>query len=112
MTHLYSDEEIARLKAQHPHKGHENPCVGLYGFDPQGRKCKDCIHLFVHHCSKRYYKCNLRKFTHGPGSDHRVNWPACAKYEALTSCLAETVSNNPVATRQLTVEGCFQQDAK
>lgn len=58
-----------------------NPCVALYGSDPAGRKCKACAHLCYFQQSARWYKCDLRKLTHGPGSDHRVNWPACAKFQ-------------------------------
>lgn len=61
--------------------GHVNPCIRLYGVGPEGVKCKTCKHLFAHTMGKRWYKCDLRNFTHGPGSDHRVNWPACARYE-------------------------------
>jgi hypothetical protein len=59
----------------------ENPCMRLYGPGPEGAKCKTCALLFCHSRSKRYYKCSLRGCTHGPGTDHRVNWPACSKYE-------------------------------
>ena len=59
-----------------------NPCVALYGAGPALKRCKTCAHLFAHRQSRTWYKCDLRTFTHGPGSDHRVNWPACAKYEA------------------------------
>ncbi len=58
----------------------QNPCISSYG-TTEGKKCKTCKLLYYHEMSKRYYKCRLRKFTHGPGTDHRVNWPACGKYE-------------------------------
>jgi len=57
-----------------------NPCVTAYGPGPDGKQCKTCTQLYAHRCSKVYYKCRLRNFTHGPGSDHKVRWPACAKY--------------------------------
>lgn len=59
----------------------KNPCIAIYGPDPMGRSCKTCSHLYAHRHSRVYYKCDFRKDTHGPGSDHRVNWPACGKYE-------------------------------
>ena len=59
----------------------ENPCIGTYGPDPMGRTCAYCSHLYARRQSKTYWKCDLRKETHGPGSDHRKKWPACAKYE-------------------------------
>lgn len=58
-----------------------NPCLKLYGADPMGRSCKWCAHLVPHRMGRTYYKCDLRKMTHGPGSDHRQKWPACGKYE-------------------------------
>jgi hypothetical protein len=58
-----------------------NPCVRLHGLDPQARKCKDCALLLCNRMSKNYYKCELRGVTHGAATDHKVNWPACAKFE-------------------------------
>lgn len=59
-----------------------NPCIAIYGPDTFGsRTCKWCVHLTVHQHSRRYYKCDLRRVTHGAASDHRVNWPACGRYE-------------------------------
>jgi hypothetical protein len=63
-----------------------NPCVRLFGRGPDGTICKTCRHLFSHRPGKkRFYKCDLRECTNGPGSDHRVRWPACAKYELKPS---------------------------
>lgn len=59
----------------------ENPCVALYGKDAMGRSCRYCSHLYAKQLAKRYYKCDLRKNTCGLGTDHRVNWPACGRYE-------------------------------
>jgi hypothetical protein len=59
----------------------DNPCVRLYGA-MEGKKCKDCKHLtkeYYHDYS--YIKCDLRKHTRGPGSDHRVRWQACKRFE-------------------------------
>ena len=57
-----------------------NPCVKLYGPGPENTLCKQCKLLFAHKMSKKYFKCELRGFTHGPGTDHRANWPACARF--------------------------------
>jgi len=57
-----------------------NPLVRAYGPGPEGAKCKTCRHLFRKRMSKVYIKCELRANTCGPGTDHRANWPACAKY--------------------------------
>ena len=56
-----------------------NPCIAFFGAGPTGQSCKACKHLSRVH--KGYIKCDLRHHTNGPGSDHRVNWPACAKFE-------------------------------
>lgn len=59
-----------------------NPCIPAFGPGPEGRICRDCTHLFrVGGVAGRYYKCDLRVRTGGPGSDHRVRWPACARFE-------------------------------
>jgi len=56
-----------------------NPCIGLFGAGPAGKKCKTCSHLM--HQGRRYLKCSFRKNTHGPATDHRAGWTACARYE-------------------------------
>ena len=58
-----------------------NPRVDVWGRGPEGAKCRTCVHLVVHERARRYYKCLKRGVTFGPGTDHRVNWPACGKYE-------------------------------
>lgn len=58
-----------------------NPCVNLFGAGPAGRLCKDCSHFFEARADKAYLKCEMRKLTHGAGSDHRARWSACAKFE-------------------------------
>jgi hypothetical protein len=55
----------------------KNPCLALYGHGQAGVRCKECRLLFRH---SRYFKCELRGFTHGPGTDHRANWPACGRF--------------------------------
>ena len=59
-----------------------NPCVQVYGPGPEGVTCKTCRRLYRRHFDKMYIKCELRTCTRGAGSDHRVGYPACAKYEA------------------------------
>lgn len=59
-----------------------NPCVLAYGPGPEGRICGDCVHLFARgDTAGTYYKCDLRRFSNGPATDHRVRWAACAKFE-------------------------------
>lgn len=62
----------------------ENPCISLYGPGPVGAKCKTCSHLYWRRLANTYFKCDLRANTNGPASDHRVNWPACEKYQKVT----------------------------
>lgn len=59
-----------------------NPLLTVYGPGPDGARCGTCSHCFrVGVVAGRYYKCDLRRLTSGPGSDHRVRWPACAQYQ-------------------------------
>lgn len=58
-----------------------NPCVAVFGAGPEGARCATCTHLFAFEYSRVYYKCGLRPNTNGPGTDHRLRWPACAKYQ-------------------------------
>ena len=58
-----------------------NPMLLAVGPGPEGKSCADCGHLFrVGGVAGRYYKCALRRVTSGPATDHRVNWPACARF--------------------------------
>jgi hypothetical protein len=67
-------------KAQRVEKG--NPLIPIYGPGPEGATCRTCIHLYaLGGVAGHYLKCDLRKLTHGPGSDHRAKWPACGRYE-------------------------------
>ena len=60
-----------------------NPLIAVFGPGPGGARCKTCRHLFCNERSRRYYKCDLRRCSHGPATDHRINWPACGKYEPV-----------------------------
>src|SRR4051812_26514333 len=63
----------------------ENPCLAVFGAGPVGVTCKTCTHLQLWGGNSRnYYKCALRGHSSGPGTDHRVNWPACKRYEERT----------------------------
>ena len=49
--------------------------------DPEwGFTCGDCDHHVSHTRSRTFHKCEMAPggLTHGPGSDVRVSWPACA----------------------------------
>jgi hypothetical protein len=61
----------------------DNPCITLYGNGPEDARCKDCCHLLrLRYHDKTYIKCEMRKITHGAGSDHRAGWLACGKFES------------------------------
>lgn len=62
-------------------KSDKNPMVQAFGYGPEDKRCKHCKHLFHRQFASKYYKCGLRQNTNGPGTDHRVNWSACAKFE-------------------------------
>lgn len=44
--------------------------------------CRTCVHSHKSGGGRRdYWKCDLMPVTRGPGSDIRVSWPACSKWE-------------------------------
>lgn len=71
-----------RLIGFGPLASEPNECVRVFGLGPEGKRCRDCSRLYVKRFARRYYKCELRKETAGPGSDHRINWRACARFAA------------------------------
>lgn len=52
----------------------------IRGGGPAGKKCADCAHLRAHRRTKTFYKCGLKKITHGPGTDIGYRDPACADF--------------------------------
>lgn len=59
-----------------------NPLLAVYGPGPEDATCRSCVHLYaLPGYAGHYLKCDLRKLTHGAGSDHRAGWPACGRYE-------------------------------
>lgn len=87
-------DEVTNLRAEHEKwlsdtlakesdPVYRNPLVRLHGRGPVGVRCKACRFLYGRRFSKTYWKCSQRVETRGPGSDHRVNWFACAKFEPL-----------------------------
>ena len=74
------EEVVGRTKGGSPTS---NPCVIAFGPGPEGTTCSSCVHLFAQGgVAGRYLKCELRRISSGPATDHRSGWPACAKYEA------------------------------
>lgn len=70
---------VGRTKSGSPTS---NPCVIAFGEGPQDKTCGSCRHLYRQGgVAGTYYKCDLRRNTSGPATDHRVRWPACARFE-------------------------------
>jgi hypothetical protein len=67
--------QLARIKAGvHPATG-----LSLRG---EGT-CGECAHAVqVGHNTRTYWKCDLVRITRGAGTDIRLKWPACEKFEA------------------------------
>lgn len=63
---------------------HENPCIDLYGPGPEGKQCKDCARLLCFAASSNFYKCRLRKVTHGKATDHLLRYQACSRFQQRT----------------------------
>lgn len=85
MLNLWGEEEAPEppTVALTTRKEAGNPLIPRYGAGPEGALCRECVHfLRVHYHSRNYMKCDLRKLTHGAGSDHRSRWPACGKFVA------------------------------
>lgn len=64
---------IGRFKKQ-------NPMIKACGPGPEGEKCKNCKYIIRKQFGNTYFKCQWRGDSNGPGTDHRVNWPACSKF--------------------------------
>lgn len=74
---LFDDATLERLTV-----ASENPMVYRLGRGPEGATCRTCRWIVCHEspARKRFYKCRLRGVTSGPGTDHRLKWPACGRY--------------------------------
>lgn len=70
-----------------PQQPQGNPGVAYFGPGLDGRHCGDCAHLRRYRNAATWYKCDLRRDNRGghggPAWDHRVRWPACARFTAL-----------------------------
>lgn len=81
--HLRRTDRRAYAKAHRSRVPSENPMLAVYGPGPGGMTCKGCVHLFrAFGGARNYPKCELRRVSSSVATDHRVNWPACGKYEA------------------------------
>lgn len=66
----------SRRKDPQP-RGHAAPP----GSGPEGETCRSCRHLVRRELAKTYFKCALRRRTHGRATDVRAKDPACARWE-------------------------------
>ena len=71
---LPAEDEIAKLPKR------LKAMIALFGHC-EGQKCAMCVHLYAKRYNKTYYKCDLNGDTNGPGTDWRVGWPACGRWE-------------------------------
>ena len=63
-------------------KSKTNPCIDVWGPGPEGKQCGTCAFFAKGvYQATMLYKCKKRGMTHGAGTDHKVRYPACAKYE-------------------------------
>lgn len=66
-----------------------NPCVRVFGEGPAGETCANCAGLEKWHSSRVFYKCTWRPYSRGPGTDHRLRWPACSRFSRRKGEIAE-----------------------
>ena len=55
------------------------------GSGPAGETCGTCKHATCREFAKRYWKCGLVKATGGPGTDIRLKWAACSRWQPKTT---------------------------
>lgn len=80
---MLADERAREMARERERKRRQagNPLIAVHGQGPDGAICRDCAHLYTKKYAGTYHKCDLRADTNGPGTDHRVRWPACGRYE-------------------------------
>lgn len=88
--------DVGEYVVEHPESGVKLPATQLAriragvhpatGLSLRGEgTCGECRHAVqVGHNTRRYWKCDLVKITRGAGTDIRLKWPACEKFEATT----------------------------
>lgn len=75
-------QAAAMQRGMHPlgSKLHPDAADGRTG---EGLRCRGCVHVTTQgYTSGRYLKCDAHTITRGPGTDLRLWWPACERYEA------------------------------
>jgi hypothetical protein len=87
MENLFGQQEPAKILPLKNRSGsfNINPCIAVFGDGPDGSRCKNCTQLRYKAGSKKFFKCALRTITNGAATDHKVNWPGCAKFEQIAN---------------------------
>lgn len=81
-TSLFGWEEP--MKPQKAKRGQPKGNAAPIGSGPAGETCGSCKNAYCFEYAKRYWKCRLVKPTGGPGTDIRLKWAACARWEPKT----------------------------
>jgi hypothetical protein len=71
-----SQKARAKTLAEKTHSG----LIALYG-KIEGKACRQCQNCQKKHYYAKAYVCGLMKRQTGPGTDWRVKWPACGKFQ-------------------------------
>lgn len=71
-SNIATDDRAKQLRTMHDDHG-----------VTEGQVCENCAHLFRgRYHDRNYFKCRLyTPWTHGPGTDWRLSWQACGKFE-------------------------------
>jgi len=78
-----SDREALTNKPDKVKPGQPRGKAAPQGTGPKGETCRTCDHsIRWNHHGRKYWKCDLVKRTHGPGTDIRLKWAACRYWEA------------------------------
>jgi hypothetical protein len=77
--------------------------AGMPGTGPSGKRCKHCEHCVAVELAKRYWKCALNRgrWTHGRGSDIKINSPACSRFLEAKELLDAVEEDQPGAFSSL-----------
>jgi len=64
-------------------KGQAKGWAAPPGSGPTGETCGTCAHAYANHGHRKtFWKCELVRATLGPGTDIRLKWAACHRWEA------------------------------
>jgi len=62
-------------------RGQPKGTAAQMGGGPRRETCGTCEDDYCVAYAKRYHKCRLVKATGGPGTDIRLKWAACSRFE-------------------------------